>query len=93
MVIAPSGAGIIPAGGGGAGTGIPGDEDEGGGGGQGGGGGGAGAGGAEGNSGGGGGMGIDDGVMPSPPELLPLGNVRVSVSSSIILLSSIDCLF
>lgn len=71
LVIAPSGACIIPAGGGGAGTSIPCDEDEGGGGGQGGGGGGAGTGTVEGNNGGGGGMGIDDGFVLSPPELLP----------------------
>lgn len=70
MVIAPSGACIIPAGGGGAGTGIPCGEDKGGGGGQGGGGGGAGAGTVHGISGGGGGMGIDEFLL-SPPELLP----------------------
>jgi hypothetical protein len=71
IVIAPSGACIIPAGGGGAGTGGPRDEDKGGGGGQGGGGGGDDAGEVVGISGGGGGMGIDDGFVLSPPELLP----------------------
>jgi hypothetical protein len=70
MVIAPSGACIIPAGGGGAGAGGPRDEDEGGGGGQGGGGGGAGTGSVAGINGGGGGMGTDDGFVLSP-ELLP----------------------
>lgn len=70
MVIAPSGACIIPAGGGGTGAGEPRDEDKGGGGGHGGGGGGAGAGRVGGINGGGGGMGTDEFVL-SPPEPLP----------------------
>lgn len=71
IVIAPSGACIIPAGGGGTGAGEPRDEEKGGGGGQGGGGGGTGAGWLGEINGGGGGMGIDDGFVLSPLELLP----------------------